>query len=148
MSDGMDFVTAVWTCARRVGMKPPLVANAIIRELFPRTDDASHEEGADNMFRRGVVEAVRQELKRQPAAPSQTDFGSIDPAFSTVASKLKHYAYYVEKREALLPVAELIASPDLLDDARKYLRRKGMETLEEADRLDELYEAVTAPSLG
>ena len=40
-------------------------------------------------------------------------------------------------------VPDLIAEPDLLDDARRFMRRKGLECLAEANRLDALYTAVT-----
>ena len=42
------------------------------------------------------------------------------------------------------PIADL----DLLEDARRAMRRKALECLAEADRLDALYAAVTATPAG
>ena len=46
-------------------------------------------------------------------------------------------------RGEVRPHSRSIADPVLLDDARKHLRRKGDQTIEEARRLDQLYAAVT-----
>jgi hypothetical protein len=43
---------------------------------------------------------------------------------------------------------EHIADLDLLEDARRSMRRKALECLAEADRLDALYAAVTATPAG
>jgi hypothetical protein len=40
--------------------------------------------------------------------------------------------------------SDQIADPDLLEEARRSMRRKALEYLAEADRLDALYEAVTS----
>ena len=50
----------------------------------------------------------------------------------------------MESAEEYVAIPALIAEPELLDDARRFMRRKGKECLDEADRLDALYVAVTA----
>jgi hypothetical protein len=49
----------------------------------------------------------------------------------------------VESADEYVDVPSLIAEPALLNDARKFMRRKGEECLAEAKILDELYAAVT-----
>ena len=46
------------------------------------------------------------------------------------------------ERDEEVSVRELIADPAQLDAARRFMRLKGMQCLDEADRLDRLYEAV------
>jgi len=57
---------------------------------------------------------------------------------------LRSKSYFVESAEEYVAVPDLIVEPDLLDDARRFMRRKGVECLTEADRLDALFAAVTS----
>ena len=51
--------------------------------------------------------------------------------------------------KTLLPISsDPIADLDLLEDARRSMRRKALECLAEADRLDALYGAVTSTPAG
>jgi hypothetical protein len=75
---------------------------------------------------------------------NQADFASIAPEFGAYVEKLKKARYYVEAVAEYVSVADLIAEPEFLDDARKHMRRKGEECLAEAEQLDQLYHAVTA----
>lgn len=125
------------------GTNAGAVTDAIIREAFPETVAAAEQEGADSMLRTGVHEFVSALFKRSPKHhPDQFDLNIPEP-FQPIVSKLKGESHYVEKLHAYIPVPLLIANPEWLDDARKYKRRKGEETIAEAAILDELYEAVT-----
>jgi hypothetical protein len=95
-------------------------------------------------MRTGVHEFVAALFKRSPKHhPDQYSLEIPEP-YQQIVSKLKGEAHYVEKLSAYVPVSLLIENPDWLDDARKYKRRKGEETIAEASVLDELYEAVTS----
>jgi hypothetical protein len=99
------------------------------------------------MLRNGVIKAVTRVLRSSSRLePDQTDLASIDPTFRPIVETLGSGTYYVEALEEQVPVGKLISDPGLLDDARKFMRRKGLECLAEAERLDALYEAVTAPT--
>lgn len=124
------------------GLNPAAVADVIIAEAFPDTLSAAAQEGADTMLRKGVIDFLSSHFKRAPKHhPQQTAFEFPDHVKPIVA-KLKGEAHYVESLGQLVPNAMLVSNPAWLDDARKYKRRKGNETLAEADVLDELYEAV------
>jgi hypothetical protein len=56
---------------------------------------------------------------------------------------LRSKSYFAESAAEYVAIPDLIAEPELLDDARRFMRRKGIECLAEADRLDALYAAVT-----
>jgi hypothetical protein len=140
-----DFATRVWTIVRRTGRSAPLIANEIIGEYFPETLSAAEKEGADKMLRMGVIAAIKKIIRdKDQGADAQTDFMRIDQSFLPFVEQLGKEAYYVEALEAYASVGELIDQPDMLDDARKFMRRKGDECHAEADKLDALYEAVMA----
>jgi hypothetical protein len=135
---------AIWEAASRVGNNAPKVADAILENVFPRTCSAAQDEGAFAILRRGFIGHVSRILKSYPDDDKQRDFASIADEFGPFVKELKSASYYVESAQELVSVAGLIADPDLLDDARKHMRRKGEECLAEAERLDQLYFAVTA----
>lgn len=139
-----DFTTVVWSHARRLGLNIGLITDAIIRDLFPHTSRAAEDEGADVMLRSGVGQAVRKQIKKPTPIGEQIDLSRVDPPFHSIALELRNHTYFVESLGEFKPVHALIRNPALLDEARKYLQRKGLETLAEADRLDDLYEAVVA----
>lgn len=133
---------AIWEAAARVGNNAPKVADAILESVFPRTCSAAHDEGAFTILRRGFIGHVSKILKSYPD-DKQRDFAQIAEEFGPFVKELKSASYYVESAQELVSVADLISDPALLDDARKYMRRKGQECFDEARRLDELYYAVT-----
>lgn len=139
-----DFHECAWKAASRVGNSAPRVADEIISDLFPVTARAAVDEGADKMLRNGVIIALRRVLKAPPADSRQMDLADVDPQFYSLASELKSSAYYVEAFEEYVSISALVSDPGMLDDARRHMRRKGLECIAEADRLDELYEAVIA----
>lgn len=141
-----NFAELVWTSAAVVGNNAPAVADRIIREAFPLTISEAEIEGAATMLRVGVIAAVKDVLKNGAVSDDTIDFSEIDPAFGKIARRLKSKTYFVEMRNEYVSVAGLIRDPALLDDARRFMRRKGEECLAEAKNLDELYAAVTESS--
>ena len=140
---GSDFVEMVWGAASIVGRSAPRVTDHILQDVFPETVEAAGNEGAFSMLRQGVIGTVTKILRGAAPDERQMDFASIDPRFQSICAELKSQAYYVEAIGEQVAVADLIADPQMLDDARKFMRQKGLECLEEASRLDRLYNAVT-----
>jgi hypothetical protein len=134
-----------WEAATSVGYSASAITDSVIGRAFPETVKAADQEGAYSMLRDGVMIFVRKLLKSCPSA-HQIDFGQIEPQFRTITKKigLKNVRYFVESLDRHVDVPDLIKDPNLLDDARKFMRRKGEECIAEADRLDELYYAVTS----
>ena len=113
--------------------------------FFLETCSAASDEGAFSMFRQGVLSSITTILRKSPPTnSSQIDLAEISQEFRSIVSELKSRAYFVEAMGEQVAVETLIADPALLDDARKFMRRKSIECAEEADRLDRLYVAVTA----
>lgn len=146
LTDKLDiFYQHLHAAIMEVGTSAPRIADRIIADAFPATSEAAEREGADKMLREGVVSFIAQYLKRNSNAPVGTiDFSEIDHSFLPITSKLKNQSHYVVALQQHMPVGFLIKNPEHLDDARKFKRQKGEETLAEAKVLDELYEAVTA----
>lgn len=141
-----DLNELVWEAAHRVGHNAPKIADDILAPTFPRTHAEAIMEGADKLLRDGLIATVKRILRTAGEDIEQRDFAEIDPAFRHITDGLRRPSYFVESLDQYATLAELIACPDLLDDARKFLRRKGDETLAEAERLDQLYAAVTGAS--
>ena len=137
-----DFVTHVWHAAARLGRSAPRIVDDILRDVFPDTTEAAESEGAAKILRTGCISEVKRVLRAVPQDGQQAGFDEIDASFRPYVEPLQRPSYYVPEREEEVPVAELIAAPDELDAARRFMRRKGMECLAEADRLDLLYQAV------
>jgi hypothetical protein len=140
-----DFYRCVHSAMMEVGNSAPAIADRVIAEAFPETADAAEREGADKMLRDGVVAFLTKYLKRNSNVPmeGQGDFADISDQFRDIVGKLHSHSHYVPTLQQHMPVGFLIANPDFLDEARRFKRQKGEETLAEADALDELYDAVT-----
>ena len=145
-----DFATHVWHAAARLGRSAPRIVDDILCDIFPETSEAAENEGATKILRTGCISEVKRVLRIVPQDEDQARFDEIDATFRPYVAPLQRPSYYVPEREEEVPVAELIAAPDELDAARRFMRRKGMECLAEADRLDLLYQAVVAqgPAMG
>lgn len=147
-----EFHELVWQTASRVGNSAPRVTNEILDLAFPATAMCARDEGAETMLRRGVVEAVKRVLRSVGGEePEQHDFSEIDPLYWDHVSILKSARYFVEEDGEYVSLPRLIKEPEKLDDARRFMRKKGRECIAEADALDELYFAVTdgpAPAEG
>jgi hypothetical protein len=134
---------AVWAAVAKLDtMNTAKIVDHIIEEAAPGTVAAARHEGFFPMLRSGVMAHVRKILGTkidEDGAPSLFD---IHPDLAPYASALKRGAYYVESLDEFVSLAALIENVRLLDDARKYMRRKGEETLAEANALDKLYYAA------
>ena len=139
------FYQHVHAAMMEVGNSAPRIADRVIAEAFPDTADAAEREGADVMLRNGVIEFLTKYLKRSANAPleTQTDFADIAPEFQSIVTRLHNQSHYVPTLQQHMPIPFLIDTPDFLDEARKFKRQKGEETLAEAAVLDELYNAIT-----
>jgi hypothetical protein len=137
-----NFAELVWSTAAKVGNNAPAITDKIIKRAFPQTYAEAHIEGADKMLRVGVIADVKRILKRGAFDETQIDFSDVAPEFAKIAQALKSKTYFVESANEYVDVPNLIADPALLDDARKFMRRKGEECLAEANTLDELYVAI------
>lgn len=137
------FAASVWEIASRLGRNAPRIADDLMEDAFPRTCERAREEGAARMLRTGVIAEVKHVLRTSADVAGQCDFAGICASFAPLVRDLRSKSYFVESAEEYVAVPDLIAAPDLLDDARRFMRRKGIECLAEADRLDALYEAVT-----
>lgn len=138
-----NFSETVLAAALHVGRNAPRIADQILRNLFPRTAEEAGYEGAEKMLRDGVILATKRVLRQIPDDDAQHDFAEIDPRFHDAVNELGSKLYYVEALQEYVPVPRLIAEPALLNDARGYMRQKGIECIREADRLDRLYTTVT-----
>lgn len=140
------FNDAVWAASARLEtMNVPKVTDDIISRLFPETVSAASHEGASSIFRNGVLVQVRKVLSAKVEDEGQMSMFDIDQQFRPFAEKLKRGSYFVESLDEFVPLPRLIRELTLLDDARRYLRRKGEETLAEASVLDQLYKVASAP---
>lgn len=140
------FTDLVWAAAAKIGKNRARVADEILKQAFPRTCEAADHEGADKMLRTGVILEIGRILRGGEPDADQHDFSEIDAKFLPLVKGLRSRSYFVEAAEEYVAVADLINDPAQLDDARKHMRRKGMECLDEAQRLDRLYAAVTQGS--
>ncbi|WP_295143806.1 hypothetical protein [uncultured Reyranella sp.] len=137
-----DFAHHVWEAVDHVGRSAPRIVDHILKSLFPNTTDAAESEGASRMLRNGCISEVKRVLHKRGNADDQVDFREINSTFLPLVRSLQRPSYFVPERDEEVPVRELIADPAQLDAARRFMRLKGMECLDEADRLDRLYEAV------
>lgn len=141
-----DFHELVWQAATRVGNSAPRVTNEIVETAFPATLRCARDEGAEKMLRRGIISEVKRILRAAGEDADQHDFSQIDPVHWDAVRELKSRSYFVEGTDEYVSVPRLINEPDLLDDARRFMRKKGLECIAEANRLDDLYLAVTDES--
>jgi hypothetical protein len=137
------FAERVWAIAARLGNNAPKIADDIMEAAFPLTCTQAREEGALRMLRTGIISEVKRILRNRDDGVGQADFSEVCDGFVPLVKALRSKSYFVEGAEEYVAVPDLIAEPDLLDDARRFMRRKGRECLAEADRLDALYAAVT-----
>jgi hypothetical protein len=143
-SQSAAFAASVWEIASRLGNNAPRIADDIMEEAFPLTCSQARQEGALRMLRTGIITEVKRILRNQDDGLGQGDFCEVSETFAPLVRALRSKTYFVESAQEYVAIPELIAEPDLLDDARRFMRRKGIECLAEADRLDALFAAVTA----
>jgi hypothetical protein len=143
-SQSAAFAASVWEIASHLGNNAPRIADDIMEAAFPLTCSQARREGALRMLRTGIIFEVKRVLRNRDDSISQTDFAEVCEAFAPLVKKLRSKSYFVESADEYVGVPALIAEPELLDDARRFMRRKGIECLGEANRLDALFMAVTA----
>jgi hypothetical protein len=142
-----DFTHNVWEAADLVGRNAPRIVDYIVRSLFPNTFNAAEAEGASRILRIGCIAEVKRVLHRSGNNSPQAHVGEVHGSFLPLVRALQRPSYFVPELDEEVPVRELIADPALLDGARRFMRLKGMQCLDEAERLDRLYEAVTGQSV-
>lgn len=98
------------------------------------------------MFREGVLVMVKKYIRKPPASDRQATFNDIDPTLMPIATRLGSTAYFVPSIDEgeYRSIPELCADLRAMNAARKFMRQKGKETIQEADILDELYYATRA----
>lgn len=117
------------------------ITDRLLPRLYPNTQKASAGEGCNAYFRSGVMNAVRGVIANMPD-PNQGDFEQVHPGLLPYARTLRKKAYYVPELHEYVTISELLTTLELLDSARKHERKKGEETIAEAERLDALYFAA------
>lgn len=124
--------------------KPGKIAEEVLPKLFPKTFKAASDEGASAHLLNGFTAAVRAHVKSLPmlAESAQETFFARHPKLFPYIQELSHHTYYSPNVDQYVSIFELCEKPELLDSARKFMRQKGEETIAEADRLDDLYNAV------
>ncbi|WP_223428088.1 hypothetical protein [Tateyamaria pelophila] len=143
-SQSAAFAEQVWEIAVRLGNNAPKIADDIMGSAFPLTCAQARREGALRMLRTGIISEVKRILRNRDDGLGQSDFAEVCAAFAPLVKDLRSKSYFVESAEEYVAIPNLIVEPDLLNDARRFMRRKGIECLTEADRLDALYLAVTS----
>jgi hypothetical protein len=143
-SQSAAFAASVWEIASRLGNNAPRIADDIMEDAFPLTCSQARQEGALKMLRTGIITEVKRILRNQDDGLGQGDFCEVTETFAPLVRALRSKTYFVESAQEYVGIPDLIAEPDMLDDARRFMRRKGIECLAEADRLDALFAAVTA----
>jgi len=134
----------VWASAAKIGRNAPKIADDIMRRLWPRTYAEAVIEGAEKALRSRLIAAVSRIVRALADSHEQIDFSDIDPSFLALAKELKSGAYTVPSVGEALTVADLIAAPELLEEAAAFMQQKGDECHAEARRLFALHEAVVA----
>lgn len=148
-----QFHSLVWKAVLSVGRNAPRITDRVLGQAFPRTQQEAIHEGADKMFRTGVLTEVRTILKggdEDEDAEGQADFSDVEETFRPIVLKLNCRALFVEVREEFIPIDDLIEQcltrandePDWLEDAWRYLRRKSLETYRQSRTAEELWLAV------
>ena len=143
-----DFTELVWEAVAVVGRSAPRIADYVFSKAFPQTVKSAEAEGAMKLLRNGGIVEVKRVLRTAPEGLDQSDFGQIDASFKPYVQSLQRPSYFVPELEEEILVAELIALPEYLDSARRFMRLKGVECLAEARRLDELYRVVVKDAPG
>ena len=142
-SQSAIFAERVWKVASQLGNSAPRIADDIMGAAFPLTCSQARAEGAMRMLRTGIISEVKRILRNRDDVMNQADFAEVCASFAPLVKDLRSKSYFVESAAEYVAVPDLIEDPDLLNDARQFMRRKGLECLAEADRLDALYAAVT-----
>jgi hypothetical protein len=146
MTTRSELTELINDAAATAGNSGPKIADRIIGIAYPETIEAAKREGCETYLRRGLIAHISRYLRRTNATPTQIDLSDVHPSFQPIARRLKSSAYYVPSIEEYVGIADLIGSLSQLNEARGYMRLKGVQCLAEARTLDQLYEAATDPA--
>lgn len=127
-----------------VGESAPKIADKVIKTAFPRTMAEADIEGCEGMLRTGVIQAVTRYIRKLRTDARQRTFNDIAPDVMPFVEKLASASYYVPGDAEYVGLPDLCFDLERLDQARRYMRQKGLEVLSEATRLDELYEYLAS----
>ena len=116
-SQSAAFAERVWDVASQLGNNAPKIADDIMEAAFPLTCSQARAEGAMRMLRTGIISEVKRILRNRRDLEHQSDFADRCDAFAPLVSDLRSKSYFVESAEEYVAVPDLIAEPDLLDDA-------------------------------
>jgi hypothetical protein len=127
---------------------PGILAEAILENYCAVAYRAALECGVGFCLRDGIARAISNTFKKPPAA-DQPDFAEIESTFGrdavALTKRLAAESHHVPSRNELVPIRHLMSDRALFDEARKYKRQKGEETITQANAMDQLY-AVLWPS--
>lgn len=120
------------------------IADAIIDEYCPRAYRACIEDGVEKHLRNGVANAVRSIVQDHSKGNNkQHDFAEIEESFGAeiveLVKRLRNDAHCVPSLGVHLTIRELLEDRERFDEARKYKRKIGEDTLEEAHTMDQIY---------
>lgn len=146
MTTRSELTELINDAAASAGASGPKIADRIIGIAFPDTVAAAKREGCETYLRRGLISHISRHLRSTHAVPSQVDLSEIAPGFRPIAQRLKSAAYYVPSVEEYVGIGDLLNSLAQLNEARAFMRTKGVECLAEARTLDQLYEAASEPA--
>ena len=146
MTSRSELTELINDAAATAGNSGPKIADRIIGIAYPETVEAAKREGCETYLRRGLISHISRYLRRINAAAGQIDLSDVHESFRPIAHRLKSSAYYVPSLEEYVPIGGLISCLRHLDEARAFMRAKGVECIAEARTLDQLYEAATDPA--
>jgi len=126
----------------RVGRSATKIADDVLPRAFRRSLPELEIEGGARILRQGLVAFIKPLLDEAEPDDRQLDFGDVDEAFHAIVSRLPKRVFFVPSLGLYVPISDLIDEPERLDEARRFTRQKGEETLATADILDQLYAAV------
>lgn len=140
----VEFYSLVNEARLMVGESPARITDEVIERAFPKTVAEAQFEGCDKMLRNGVLDAVKLYIRKPPADDRQHHMNEIEPEFLPLVERLGSTSYFVPMPNGgeYMAVSDLLHNREAFDAARKYTRLKGIETIAEADKLDDLYLAV------
>lgn len=135
---------AIMEAANALGVRSgPAVADAIIAQVFPQTLKSAKGEGAEHILRNGLIAHVARVLKGTTPQAEQNDFAAVEASFGEYIKPLKNRSYFVPSREEYVALGDMISRPHEIKEAAASLRKHGRDCIDEADRLELLFEAVT-----
>lgn len=141
------FYVAVDEARQIVGESPARIADVVLQEAFPRSYDATREEGCDGMLRDGVIRSITTYITKPSVIQRQRHFSDIAPDVLPLVEVLGKTSYLVPSDRGLdvdedtktigfyVHVAELVHDLEALEAACDFLDMKVGQAKAEADKL-------------